>query len=177
VQANAFGGNGGNITITAADAFLADAATCAQQACLNASSQLGVAGTVAVNTPTADLSGVVTPLAQTFAHATVLLPHRCAERLREQPVSTFVLAGRDGLPVQPGSVLPSPLLAEQRGGTPPPAARVWQTPALADGQRGRHAPGRPQGLGWQGQATSPRGLDLPCPQGRSEPAGPSVLHK
>jgi hypothetical protein len=94
------------------DAFLADTQTCADQMCLDASSQLGVAGTVEVSTPTADLSGVVTPLPQSFTQATALLPQRCAERLQGQPVSTFVLAGRDSLPSQPGGVLPSPLSAE-----------------------------------------------------------------
>jgi filamentous hemagglutinin family protein len=112
IQANAFGGNGGNIVIAVEDAFLADTETCEDQMCLNASSRLGVAGTVEVSTPTADLSGVVTPLPQTFTQAAALLPERCAERLQGQLVSTLVLAGRDSLPLQPGGVLPSPLSAE-----------------------------------------------------------------
>jgi subtilisin-like proprotein convertase family protein len=95
VQANAFGGNGGRITIAADDAFLADTQTCADQACLDPSSELGVAGTVAVTTPTADLSGVVTPIPQTFTPAAALLRQRCAERLRGGEISSFILAGRE----------------------------------------------------------------------------------
>jgi filamentous hemagglutinin family protein len=114
IHANAFGGNGGNIVMTVDDAFLADTQTCADQACLDASSQLGVAGTIAVSTPTADLSGVVTPLPQTFTSAAVLLRQRCAERLRGGEISSLVLAGRDGVPADPEGGLPSPL-AEAEG--------------------------------------------------------------
>ena len=114
MQANAFGGNGGNIVIEVEDAFLADTETCAGQVCLDASSRLGVAGIVEVSNPTADLSGVVTPLPQTFTQAAALLPQRCAERLQGQPVSTFVLAGRGSVPLQPGGALPSPLYRAER---------------------------------------------------------------
>jgi hypothetical protein len=114
MRANARGGNGGNIVIAVDDAFLADTETCEDQVCLNASSRLGVAGTVEVSTPTADLSGAVTPLPQTFTQAAALLPERCAERLQGQPVSTLVLAGRDSVPAKPGAMLPSPLYRAER---------------------------------------------------------------
>jgi filamentous hemagglutinin family protein len=167
VQANAFGGNGGMITIAAADAFLADPATCADQACLDASSRLGVAGTVEVSTPTADLSEVVTPLPQTFTQAAVLLPQRCAERLRGQPVSTFALAGRDSVPTQPGNVLPSPLVVEgsertQRG---PDKGREPGMPVIPYGNLGVDAHGRPRVQGWPVHGLASLAWDAACTQG------------
>jgi hypothetical protein len=129
VQANAFGGNGGNIVLAAEEAFLADPQTCADQACLNASSQLGVAGTIAVNTPIADLSGIVTPLPQTFTPATALLRQRCAERLREGEISSFILAGRDGVPLEPDGLLLDPLAQ-----APPPEESLASVGRLHRGQ-------------------------------------------
>jgi hypothetical protein len=134
IQANAFGGNGGNITIEVEDALLADTETCEDQECLNASSHLGVPGTVEVSNPTADLSGVVTPLPQTFTQVAALLPQRCAERLQGQPVSTFVLAGRDSMPTQPGGVVPSPLVVEKNRGE-----HTAAKPAMGPGMWGSHA--------------------------------------
>src|SRR5262249_2005434 len=44
---------------------------------------------------------------------------RCAERLREGTVSRFVVGGRDGVPLEPGSLLLSPLeRVGQEGGGP-----------------------------------------------------------
>jgi hypothetical protein len=56
----------------------------------------------------------VAPLTQAFAQAGELLRDRCGERVRGGTVSRFVLGGRDGVPLEPGSLLLSPLVrAEQ----------------------------------------------------------------
>jgi large exoprotein involved in heme utilization and adhesion len=103
IRADAFAGQGGNIRITAG-VLLADPASS-----VSASSALGIRGTVDIRAPIADLSGTVVPLPQTFAQTATLLRQRCAERLREGKVSSFVLAGRGGIPASPEGGLPSPL--------------------------------------------------------------------
>ena len=106
--ANAFGGRGGNIQITA-DAFLADPASR-----VSASSTLGLQGTANIQAPVTSLRGTLAPLPQAFVSAAVLLPVRCAARYQGGQASSLVLGGRDGLPAEPGGVLPSPLALEER---------------------------------------------------------------
>jgi large exoprotein involved in heme utilization and adhesion len=108
IVANAFGGRGGNIQITA-DAFLADPASL-----VSASSTLGLQGTVNIQAPVTSLSGTLAPLPQAFVSAAALLPARCAARFSGGKVSSLVLGGRGGLPLEPGGVLPSPLALEAR---------------------------------------------------------------
>jgi hypothetical protein len=45
----------------------------------------------------------------TFTQALELSRNRCVTRLREGQVSRFVIGGRDGVPLEPGSLLLSPL--------------------------------------------------------------------
>jgi len=108
IQANAFRGNGGNITVNATEAFLADVETCANEACLDASSELANPGRIEVQAPVTDLSSIVVPLPQRFAQAAELLRQYCAERFRGGEVSSFILAGREQVPIEPDGVLPSP---------------------------------------------------------------------
>jgi large exoprotein involved in heme utilization and adhesion len=116
IVANAFEGRGGNIRIQAQQVFLADPASL-----VSASSTLGINGQVAIQAPVTSLSGAVAPLPQSFARATELLQDRCVERLREGTVSRFVLGGRDGVPLEPGSLLLSPLVPEEQPGPVPRA--------------------------------------------------------
>ncbi|MGH7186790.1 MAG: hypothetical protein ACREIB_11010, partial [Pseudomonadota bacterium] len=51
-----------------------------------------------------------------------LLAERCAARAQDAKFSTFVLAGRDGVPPEPGGLLPSPLVAADSSGLAPPTA-------------------------------------------------------
>jgi filamentous hemagglutinin family protein len=106
--ANAFAGRGGNIGIRA-EVLLADPASL-----VSASSALGISGTVDIQAPVTSLSGTLAPLPQTFVSVTTLLPARCAVRYRGGTVSSIVLGRRDGLPLEPGGVLPSPLALEER---------------------------------------------------------------
>jgi hypothetical protein len=62
-------------------------------------------------------------LPQAFVNVTALLPARCAARLSGGTTSSLVLGGRDGLPLDPGGVLPSPLMLDPRIGTDPAGAR------------------------------------------------------
>ncbi len=102
VVASAIEGRGGNIQIVAQNAVLVD-----PNSVLDASSELGIDGSVDVQAPITDLSGTVTPLTDRFIQASALLASRCAGRLRQGSVGRFVVAGRDGLPIEPGSILPS----------------------------------------------------------------------
>jgi large exoprotein involved in heme utilization and adhesion len=103
VIAQAVTGNGGNIRI-GADVFLASPTSV-----VDASSQKGISGTIDIRGAVSNLSGLITPLPQGYLSTAALVEDRCAGRLREGQISSFVVAGRDGMPLQPGGVLPSPL--------------------------------------------------------------------
>jgi filamentous hemagglutinin family protein len=102
IRANAFAGTGGNINIVAG-VFLVDPLSI-----IDASSALGVSGTITIQSPISDLSGTLAPLPAGFLRATPLLSSRCVARLGG-PASSFVVAGRDAIPMEPGGLLPSPL--------------------------------------------------------------------
>jgi filamentous hemagglutinin family protein len=106
--ANAFEGMGGRIQIEAR-AVLADAASR-----IEASSERGIMGIVDIRAPVTSLGGTLAPLPQAFVDVVVLLPARCAARLRGGTASSLVLGGREGLPVDPGGLLPSPLVLDDR---------------------------------------------------------------
>jgi filamentous hemagglutinin family protein len=108
IRATAVAGRGGNISI-GARVFLADPASV-----VSASSDLGIQGTVDIRAPVTTLSGTLAPLPQVFVNIAELLPARCAARFSGGKASSLVLGGRDGLPLEPGGVLPSPLVLEER---------------------------------------------------------------
>jgi large exoprotein involved in heme utilization and adhesion len=99
-QANA--GAGGEINVTAG-VFLAD-----PNSVVDASSKSGPQGTVNIQSPVQNLGEQLSPLAQQFSNAAALLAQRCAARVADGKFSTFVVAGREGLPVEPGGFLASP---------------------------------------------------------------------
>ena len=111
VLAQAFGGNGGNIRIVAG-VFFAD-----PNSRVDASSTRGIDGTVDIQTPVTSLSGTLAPLPAEIVQAAALLQARCAARLAGGTSGSFVVAGRDGLPLEPGALLPSPLYVERPGST------------------------------------------------------------
>jgi len=108
ILAQAFAGAGGAITITATSAFIADPASI-----VDASSTLGINGPVFINSPLQNVGGRLTPLSQKFSSAAALLAQRCAARAADGKFSTFVVAGREGLPVEPGGFLASPSLTAE----------------------------------------------------------------
>lgn len=107
IIAQAVAGAGGAIDITAG-VFLADPASI-----VDASSTLGISGTVNIESPVQNVGGRLTPLSQQFSSAAALLAQRCAARAADGKFSTFVVAGREGLPVEPGGFLASPSLTAE----------------------------------------------------------------
>jgi len=103
IIANAYEGRGGNIRIIA-DVFLAS-----PDSIVDASSRLGIDGTVDIRAPITNISGTLAPMQGNFLSAESLLRDRCIARIRGEKYSSFVVSGRDGLPIRPDSVLPSPI--------------------------------------------------------------------
>jgi filamentous hemagglutinin family protein len=102
ILARAVLGNGGNITITT-PLFLSD-----QSSLVSASSQFGLNGTVTIQSPTSNLSGSLGPLTSKPSQPQSLVTQRCAALVNGQ-ASSFVVAGREQLPSDPGSWLTSPI--------------------------------------------------------------------
>ncbi|HSL03494.1 MAG TPA: hypothetical protein VK901_08150, partial [Nitrospiraceae bacterium] len=102
-QANA--GAGGAIDIIATSAFIADPFSI-----VDASSTLGISGTVNIQSPLQNIGGELTALSQEFSSAAALLAQQCAARAAGGTFSTFVVAAREGLPMEPGGFLASPSL-------------------------------------------------------------------
>ena len=105
VTAKAVGGTGGNITFVT-PLFLADSASL-----VSASSQRGPSGTVTIQSPTSNLSGAVGQLTAKTNPPQVLLQNRCVANTSSEQ-SSFILAGRDALPAEPGGWLSSPVSME-----------------------------------------------------------------
>jgi len=103
IIANAYEGKGGNIRIIA-DVFLAS-----PESIVDASSALGIDGTVDIQAPISSISGTLAPMQGNFLSTEALLRDRCIARIRGERISSFVVSGRDGLPIRPGNVLPSPI--------------------------------------------------------------------
>ena len=109
IVANANEGRGGNIRIVAG-AFLCDPLSR-----VDASSNLGIDGTVDIQAPVDSWEGSLTPLRSDFLSVDSLLRDPCAVRLQGGKQSTLIVSGRDGLPVEPGGLLPSPFFMESEG--------------------------------------------------------------
>lgn len=158
ISANASEGQGGRIQITA-DVVLTDL-----ESLVSASSDLGIDGIVDIRAPVNNLTGNMAPLPQTFTQAQALLPQRCAERLQGQPVSTFVLAGRDSVPAQPGGVLPIPLVMQESKRAQTPMGQVMRKgiPAMHPGRLGLDAQGQPRVQGWPMHHIASLAWDAAC---------------
>jgi filamentous hemagglutinin family protein len=103
IIANAFEGRGGNIQITTG-VFLADPFSL-----VDASSTFGVSGLVAIRAPVQNISGVVPPLPKDFVSAAELLRTPCQAKMRKGKASSLIVTGKQGIPPEPGGVMPSPL--------------------------------------------------------------------
>lgn len=112
ILAQATAGKGGAISLVA-ETLLIDPASV-----INADSKnQTLNGTVNIQAPIQQLSGAIAPLPQAFAVATNLYGQRCATQKGGQ-FSSFVEGARDGVPPQPGDLIPSPLLLESDGASP-----------------------------------------------------------
>jgi len=96
-------GNGGTVSINS-DYFFAS------QSPFDVSTPSGIPGTVVVTAPNVDLSGVLVALGGDFLDAESRLRPDCAVRLADD-VSTFLLLGRGGVPMEPGGFLPSGMVS------------------------------------------------------------------
>lgn len=129
IIANAFGGPGGNITIIANN-FLASTTSV-----IEASSALSTPGVIEVRSPENNVENNIAQLPAAFIDASALLRGLCTARRTGAP-SSFVVAGRGGVPVDADGYLPSfgtdvaAGLASTGGPTQVDAQRVNQ-PVLA----------------------------------------------
>jgi filamentous hemagglutinin family protein len=94
--------NGGNITILS-DYFFQSGST------IDASAPFGLPGTVSVSAPEVDLSGSLIGLPSNLLDAENQLRPDCAVRLNGG-VSSFIMLGHGGLPIEPGGFVPSETL-------------------------------------------------------------------
>jgi len=92
-------GNGGNINIRS-DFFFKSAST------IDASAPFGLPGTVSVSAPSVDLSGSLIGLPSNLLDAETQLRPDCGVRLMGN-ISSFIVLGRGGLPIEPGGFVPS----------------------------------------------------------------------
>ena len=100
IIANAFGGPGGNITIIA-DNFLSSATSV-----IEASSALSTPGFIEIRSPENNVENSISQLPAAFIDASALLRGLCTARRTGAP-SSFVVAGRGGVPVDADGYLPS----------------------------------------------------------------------
>ena len=107
IVANAYEGKGGNIRIVAGT-YLSD-----PYSVVSASSALGIDGIVDIDAPDINTTGVQVPLPKAVFSAADLLQNPCIARLKAGDASSFIISGRDGLPIIPGKLLPSPLFQEK----------------------------------------------------------------
>ena len=100
IIANANAGNGGNITIVA-DNFIKD-----QASVIEASSNLGIDGTVTIDSPNQEVNDGGTELPDSFLSVMELASQECSLKTRSD-ISSLVISGREGLPSSPGDLLPA----------------------------------------------------------------------
>ena len=114
IHANAFGGPGGNINIFSD--FLISSLPISTA--ITASSALSTPGAINIQAIVVDVSKDVAQLPETPLQATELMRAACAARFVGGKASSLVLGNRDGLPLQPGGLMPSPLYLSSKTGTP-----------------------------------------------------------
>ena len=114
ILANAVFGPGGNINIIT-NLLFPDSASV-----ISASSQFGQQGIISIQSPIAPASGKIIPLGQKPLVETALVSQRCAA-ITGGNISSFTVAGRDSLPIEPSGWLSSPLAlaAADNDGRPP----------------------------------------------------------
>jgi large exoprotein involved in heme utilization and adhesion len=105
IHADAFGGPGGNINIFT-DVLLANTPI---ETTITASSQLSSSGTISINAFVSNLSSSLAELPSGLLQVAALLRASCAARMAEGKASSLVVAGREGVPPEPGGLLPSGL--------------------------------------------------------------------
>ena len=110
IHADAFGGPGGNINIFA-DVMLSSTPILTA---VTASSALSAPGTVNITAVVTDVSEALATLSTEVLQAAALLRASCATRLAEGKTSSLVVAGREGVPLEPGGLMPSGFMEPRR---------------------------------------------------------------
>jgi filamentous hemagglutinin family protein len=110
IHANAFGGPGGNINIFA-NVLLSSTPILTA---ITASSALSTSGTISINAVATDVTSSLPELKADTREAAALLRASCAARLAEGKTSSLVVAGREGVPLEPGGLMPSALMEPRR---------------------------------------------------------------
>ena len=123
ILANAVEGQGGNISMFATNAVLVDPFSV-----LDASSALGVNGSLDIQAPIQNLSGTIAPLPEETVPVTALYSARCAAG-QGGHFSTFVDSKTDSLSPRPSVFLASPLLSPSS-----------EASAMADASSGLQSP-------------------------------------
>lgn len=101
IQANAWGGNGGNIRI------VTDHLVASTDSRIEASSQLGIDGSIEISSPNVDVGAGLMVLPSNYLDASLLLRDACAGSRGAAASSSFVGAGNGGLPAGPGGLFTS----------------------------------------------------------------------
>jgi large exoprotein involved in heme utilization and adhesion len=156
ITANAFGGPGGNIRISAG-VFLQDPASS-----VSASSALNIPGTVDIQAAVTSLNELVVPLTPEFARVTELLRDRCAARLHEGTLSSFVVRGRASVPATYDGLLPSRIYEPQQQHAPPAGRSSRETTVSPQSQLHVDLAERDQASGQPALPLPPLVLALPC---------------
>ncbi len=127
IIARANEGSGGNIQITA-DVFMAD-----HNSVVSASSAKGVDGEVDIRATVRNISGSIGPLREDYSSAQSLLLESCVVRMSDGKKSSLIAAGRDGLPVRPGDLMPSLVYDSDMARADAAVAGIWADESLAYG--------------------------------------------
>ncbi|NEU75635.1 filamentous hemagglutinin N-terminal domain-containing protein [Hassallia byssoidea VB512170] len=107
ISANAFSGRGGRVNITANGVYgIQFRRQPTLQSDITASSQLGVAGVVEINTPDIDPSRGLIPLPAVVVNSPGLIASNCNAFIGKKG-SEFTITGRGGLPLSPDDFLSS----------------------------------------------------------------------
>jgi hypothetical protein len=77
---------------------------------------------VTINAVVTDVSASLAQLSTEVLEAAALLRASCAARLAEGKASSLVVAGREGVPLEPGGLLPSVLMERRPAGAAGSAA-------------------------------------------------------
>src|SRR5262252_6204446 len=77
---------------------------------VEATSELGISGTIVINGPRVDVNGALVVLSTQLRGRTEVLREVCAARA-DRPLSSLVEAGRGGLPQDPEATLPALYIA------------------------------------------------------------------
>ncbi len=102
IAARAVQGDGGRISVLS-EVFLADPSSV-----LDASSDMGIDGEVLIQASFSDLDGGLKPLSNEFQDAGNLLKEPCEARVKGGDYGSFIVKGRDSLPMEPGALQMSP---------------------------------------------------------------------